>query len=293
MVNKRVTKISHGSDSVSVQCADGSNFIGDIVVGADGIHSRVRQEMQRLSEESSPGLMDRDKRCITAEYRCVFGVSEPIASLPLGQSNISSDLDHSSLLFVGKGSLPQWFLISKMDRKYQGSSIPRFTQAQMEEVIEQHNDHFFVEGVCLKDLLKTVRTMSYLPLEEANHRFWTQGRIVCVGDSVTKMTPNLGQGGNQAIESAAVLTNCLVESIGQNSKEYLSISALEPVFQKYQDLRRDRANLMVNISAQLTRSEALSRLSDTIRFLYMPPTSTAVLAGSHHTLTLPRDINES
>jgi FAD dependent monooxygenase len=43
-------------------CADGSEFVGHIVIGADGIHSRTRQEMQRFADEiGPPGLMDKDK----------------------------------------------------------------------------------------------------------------------------------------------------------------------------------------------------------------------------------------
>lgn len=135
--------------------------------------------------------MDRDKECITAEYQCIFGVSEPITSLQPGETHTSSDVDHSSLLFVGKDSLPQWFFISKMDQKYRGSSIPRFTESQKDEMINKHKDHMFKEGVSFANLIKTTSTMGFLALEEARHRFWTHGRIVCVGDSVHKMTPNV------------------------------------------------------------------------------------------------------
>jgi FAD dependent monooxygenase len=193
LVNKRVTRIKHGLNSVSVICADGSEFVGDIVVGADGIHSRVRQEMQRLSDEETPGLMDRDKNCITAEYNCIFGTSSPTSALPPGHAHVSSDIDHSSLLFIGKDALPQWFFVSKMDKKYHGSSIPRFTQKQIEEQIQQHEDFKFADKISFKDLLKTTRSKSYLALEEANHEHWTWGRIVCAGDSIHKMTPNVGR----------------------------------------------------------------------------------------------------
>ncbi|KAJ5212087.1 uncharacterized protein N7498_003733 [Penicillium cinerascens] len=36
-----------------VEVAGGSVFHGDIVVGADGIHSKVRQEMQRITSEDT------------------------------------------------------------------------------------------------------------------------------------------------------------------------------------------------------------------------------------------------
>lgn len=74
LLNKKVSTIEHGKDSVTVNCADGSQFTGDVVIGADGIHSRTRKEMQRYAEETGPkGLMDRDKNCKpTFDFRSFF-----------------------------------------------------------------------------------------------------------------------------------------------------------------------------------------------------------------------------
>lgn len=70
---KRVLSVQHGTDSVTVVCTDGSKFVGDIVIGADGIHSQTRQEMQRYADETGPpGMMDKDKN----------GKSRSLALLP-------------------------------------------------------------------------------------------------------------------------------------------------------------------------------------------------------------------
>jgi FAD dependent monooxygenase len=61
LLNKKVIAVELGEGGVRVRCEDGSVFEGSIVVGADGIHSRVRKEMQRLAGEMGPkGLMDGD-----------------------------------------------------------------------------------------------------------------------------------------------------------------------------------------------------------------------------------------
>lgn len=61
LLNKKVTKIVNLPGSVIAKCADGTEFIGDVVVGADGIHSRVRNEMQRLMAQSGePEHSDRE-----------------------------------------------------------------------------------------------------------------------------------------------------------------------------------------------------------------------------------------
>ena len=50
-----LVKVVCRSGGVMVETNDGSVFHGDIVVGADGVHSRVRQEMQRIAAEDTPG----------------------------------------------------------------------------------------------------------------------------------------------------------------------------------------------------------------------------------------------
>ena len=59
--NKRVTRVEWTSNGARVHTKDGSIFDGDIVVGADGIHSKVRDEMWRLGKEQSPGYFPVDE----------------------------------------------------------------------------------------------------------------------------------------------------------------------------------------------------------------------------------------
>lgn len=49
-------------DSASVVTEDGSVFRGDLIVGADGVHSRIRSEMWRLADELYPGMITPQER---------------------------------------------------------------------------------------------------------------------------------------------------------------------------------------------------------------------------------------
>jgi 2-polyprenyl-6-methoxyphenol hydroxylase-like FAD-dependent oxidoreductase len=55
-VNKEVIKIEQGDNGVKVATSDGSEYEGDIVVGADGVWSKVRQLMWNAmdADESLP-----------------------------------------------------------------------------------------------------------------------------------------------------------------------------------------------------------------------------------------------
>jgi FAD dependent monooxygenase len=52
-VNTKVFRVDELADGLRVHTASGACYDGDIVVGADGVHSVVRQEMWRLSGTSS------------------------------------------------------------------------------------------------------------------------------------------------------------------------------------------------------------------------------------------------
>jgi FAD dependent monooxygenase len=78
LTSKKVMSIHHAEEQVVVKCEDGSEFTGDIVIGADGIHSKTRQEMHRYADETGPpGLMERDKTCRFLPLR---GASHLVAS---------------------------------------------------------------------------------------------------------------------------------------------------------------------------------------------------------------------
>lgn len=55
-------KVEHIDQGVKVETADGRVFTGSIVVGADGVHSLVRQEMWRIMDAEMPGSPTTDDR---------------------------------------------------------------------------------------------------------------------------------------------------------------------------------------------------------------------------------------
>lgn len=49
LVGKRVAKVDMSDTGVTVTTADGDTFSGDMLVGADGVHSVVREAMWRYA----------------------------------------------------------------------------------------------------------------------------------------------------------------------------------------------------------------------------------------------------
>lgn len=57
---KRVVRVDTIEGCVHIQTEDGSRYTGDIVIGADGVHSAVRREMWRDSLEAGLDLFQAD-----------------------------------------------------------------------------------------------------------------------------------------------------------------------------------------------------------------------------------------
>jgi 2-polyprenyl-6-methoxyphenol hydroxylase-like FAD-dependent oxidoreductase len=58
---KKVKSIETIENSVQVTTTSGETFHGDILVGADGIYSTVRQEMHRIAQKESTDYFPEDE----------------------------------------------------------------------------------------------------------------------------------------------------------------------------------------------------------------------------------------
>jgi len=74
-------------------------------------------------------------------------------------------------------------------------------------------------------------------LEEVENSVWTWGRIACLGDSIHKMTPNAGHGGNAAIESAAALANAIKAMFGKAKGDRPTYEQVTTCLKDYQKVR--------------------------------------------------------
>ncbi|RAL06808.1 FAD-dependent oxidoreductase [Aspergillus homomorphus CBS 101889] len=225
-LNKRVTEVEHQPEKVFVHCGDVSNFEGDLVVGADGVRSTIRHRMWDYME--TRGLISEaaeERTRMKSEYNCVFGISAPPPGLEPGMLHRTYAENYSLLVISSKNGRAYWYFFTKMDQIYTGNETPRYSQDDLEKHVAAYLDKPVTDSVPFSALLQRSVSRTMVPIEEALFKHWCIDRFVCIGDSIYKMTPNLGQGGMSAIESASSLANSLATLVRHSSEEKISALA--------------------------------------------------------------------
>jgi salicylate hydroxylase len=188
------TKVVKRTDDVMLQFADGSSTTADVVIGADGIHSRVRELLVRDEPRYSGQSI---YRALVPAERLAFLGTEPKVVLWLGPGR------HCVCYPVAGGQRislaatvpdPQW---SAESWSAQGR-----TQDLAEAYLGWHPEVRAVTSA--PDTIGRWALHDRTPL-----RRWSTDRITLIGDAAHPMLPFFAQGANQAIEDAIALAACL------------------------------------------------------------------------------------
>lgn len=162
--------------------ANGDSIESDFLIGADGIHSRVRSQFLNDSDPVFRG------------YTVWRGISPATPSaLP---STAAIELHGRGKRFglgpVGKGRLGWWATANTPSSE----DLLRLFDGWHRPVLQ------LIEATPASSILKTDA------FDRPVNRNWGRGRMTLLGDAIHPTTPNLGQGGCLAMEDAMVLARC-------------------------------------------------------------------------------------
>jgi 2-polyprenyl-6-methoxyphenol hydroxylase-like FAD-dependent oxidoreductase len=184
-----LTTLSQENDAVTVAFADGSSGTYDLVVGADGIDSSIRQLVfggirpRQLGQVSWRFLVDH--RGAIDTWTAILGARRAFLLLPVGSHRLYC---YADLLTSATGDPtnrdPAHFRALFADFAEPVTSI-------LSELESTHSIHFSA-------------------MEEVVVDTCVHGRVVLIGDAAHAMSPNMAEGASMALEDALVLTHMLV-----------------------------------------------------------------------------------
>ncbi|PKS06966.1 hypothetical protein jhhlp_005562 [Lomentospora prolificans] len=247
---KNVTQVEALPSGVRVTCADGSTYRGDLVVGADGVHSRVRRLMREQALKLDPNADVNPEKPYTTHYRAMwFTFPRPEGCLP-GEA-ADTHADKLSVQFLCGIDRAWMFLYEKLDEPTQERRS--YTEADRREYRIKFEDMAVTEKYKVKDLFPARFTEGMADLEEGMVQHWYWNRIVLVGDACHKVTPNLGLGYNNGLQDVATLVNRLHALLDDAPGESPTSEALAGALDQYQAARLQFAPDDLWLSGMVTR----------------------------------------
>lgn len=218
-LGRAVTAVSQSGETVTASFSDGSTDTADLLIGADGARSLVRDYvLERPTERRYAGYVN---------WNGLVEVSEDLA--PVDQWTV----------FVGEGKRVSLMPIA-------GNRFYFFFDTPCEAGLSVAREDFKAtlraafEGWAapVQSLIERIdpeRTNRVEILDVDPFDTWVRGRVALLGDSAHNTTPDIGQGGCMALEDAVVLAIALqTNTLG-----------VEDALQRYQDRRAGRAGELV------------------------------------------------
>lgn len=185
---------------------------------------------------------------------------------------VNAILDGVTIVTIhGKNGRLYWFVIQKLNQKYTYPHFPRYTKDDTRIAAEELKHLPFHKHLTFGQLWENRETASMTTLEENTFKTWHHGRLALLGDSVHKMTPNIGQGANMAIEDAAALTNLLRDLLAQGGTSLPTNTQIDTLLHQYRSIRHERVYSIYRISRFLVRFQAQDGFINSLLSRYYAP----------------------
>lgn len=246
---KRLVAASETTGAVQAQFADGSQASGDILIGADGIRSTVRE----LIDPHAP----------SPRYAGFLGFG---GGAPHGAMHVSSDtmtFVFGKHAFFGYWSDPDkgicWFGSLPHDVPLSMAEVRNVPASQwLNQLRDLYGDdqpaQTFLKQADPNQLLTSGASEMMPPVPN-----WYSQRMVLVGDAVHAPSSSSGQGASLAIESAIQLARCLRD-----------IPEPREAFARYEQLRRSRVEAVAAGAAKANSQKASGPLAKALMHILMP-----------------------
>lgn len=193
---------------------NGNGIESEIVVGADGIHSKVRNQIFKIGTIRN------------AQQKCWRGLTN---------FNLPEQYFHHALEIWGKGKRFGFVKLSE-NKVYWYALIKENNFTENIDLIDAFRDF----DPLILQILEATKPESVILndiIDLAPIPKWYADNLCLIGDAAHATTPNMGQGACQSIEDAYIIGKLLEQNNDYNS-----------VFEEFQKIRRKKVDNIVNAS---------------------------------------------
>ena len=245
---KRLVDAEPAGDGVRAIFEDGSEATGDVLIGADGVHSAVRR------------LIDPDAPAPT--YVGLVNLGGYARGVPVEAEPGSYTLIFGKRAFFGYLLAPDgevwWFAnVPRGDEPARGEVEAITAQAWQRRLAELYAEDAgpavrLVQASEIASKASSIHSIPHLPV-------WHRGRMVVIGDAAHAPTPTSGQGASLAVEDAVVLAKCLRD-----------LPDAQQAFARFETLRRPRVERIIKVAARINSNKTAGPVARVVRDAILP-----------------------
>lgn len=238
------------ANGVTAQFADGTQATGDLLIGADGLNSKVRT----LIDRSAPN----------PRYVGLVGLGGVVVAPEVPPVPETFTFAFGKRAFFGWVTSPKgetyWFANmpypQKPDRQTLKTIVPQEWKRQLAEL-------FAHDAIPATTLINATNDQDgFVPIishDLSPVPIWHQGAMVLVGDAAHTTTPSSGQGASLALEDSIVL-----------AKSLRDCSFLSQALTMYEALRRPRIEKVASLARRTNQGKVAGPLLRRFQDLFFP-----------------------
>lgn len=225
---KRLCDIRQDELGVTAVFTDGSQAVGDVLIGADGVHSATRQLL--FPEGPAPAFTGMKN----------YGGFTPLSAVP---ELTAREINSLNFTFGNNGFFG--YCAASNDTAMWWSNLPSdepFTKAELESttledvkttMLERYSDYHAPVAALIAN---TEKVLKINVSDIASLPSWHKDRVLLIGDAAHAVSPNAGQGASMALEDAMFLAMLLRDA---------GVGSYAAAFRKFEKDRKPRVEKIV------------------------------------------------
>lgn len=230
--NHKLVGLDQNHQGVTLAFADGSRVQAEAVIGADGVHSVVREWMLGPEKPRFSGRV---------AYRTTF------PARLLGSAQITPvrtkwwGPDRHMVVYFVTANRDELYFVTSQPEDAQWMTRESWSQKGDLNVLREAYAGFHPEVRAIVTACPEVHKWALMERDPLPR--WCEGRVTLLGDACHPMTPYMAQGATSALEDAAMLSRCL---------EGVNADGIIAAFRRYEANRLPRTAQIQQTSSKNT-----------------------------------------